>query len=327
MTKKFALLSFLAVVWLVTSAQTLDGLLEQAETKLIKLLALTGQLPTAQGGIAERINGGLTQLLANPMPVPQQPSDVVCVPLVDCSPTIQKAIDAAADGAVVTINAGQFILATPIRIYKPLHLRGSGKTQTVFTHKVSIGRGGSSGIIHTGKDNPDATMNVDGITISDMTLRADRAANPDLRTVAIRIRSRTNNVVIRDVHFQDITSSCVLINTWNSKNIAVVNNTAHEYYEQFVEIAAQFTSDILIAGNTVVTTRGHPKLGSTEPFPVAITPGHAGMARDSLSAFGLSTTCSIIEWLTGWRRATPWASCFLRIRLHAVINSASTTST
>lgn len=119
-------------------------------------------------------------------------------------------------------------------------------------------------------------MNVDGITISDMTLRADRAANPDLRTVAIRIRSRTNNVVIRDVHFQDITSSCVLINTWNSKNIAIVNNTAHEYYEQFVEIAAQFTSDILIAGNTVVTTRGHPKLGSTEPFPVAITPGHAG---------------------------------------------------
>lgn len=90
MMKKFALLSLLAVVWLVTSAQTLDGLLEQAENKLIKLLALTGQLPKAQGGIAERINGGLTQLLANPMPVPQQPSDVVCVPLVDCSPTIKK---------------------------------------------------------------------------------------------------------------------------------------------------------------------------------------------------------------------------------------------
>lgn len=75
MMKKFALLSLLAVVWLVTSAQTLDGLLEQAENKLIKLLALTGQLPKAQGGIAERINGGLTQLLANPMPVPQQPSE------------------------------------------------------------------------------------------------------------------------------------------------------------------------------------------------------------------------------------------------------------
>jgi hypothetical protein len=92
------------------------------------------------------------------------------------------------------------------------------------------------------------------------------------------------------------------------------------------EIAAQFTSDILIAGNTVVTTRGHPKLGSTEPFPVAITPGHAGngsglvervwIVNNVFDAHGVARRLPVNHFMIA-----------LRIRLHAVINSASTTFT
>ena len=135
----------LVAIWLATTAQT-SGLLEQAESKLQNLLANVGQPPPTQGGIAERIDGGLAQLIANPNPVPQQPSDITCVPLQDCTPLIQKAIDEAADGAVLTVNAGQFLLATPLRIYKPLHLKGQGKFKTVFTHNVNISYLGNGGL-------------------------------------------------------------------------------------------------------------------------------------------------------------------------------------
>jgi Pectate lyase superfamily protein len=267
--KKYLFCFLLLVLWVITSAQTPGGVLEQAEQKVIQLLVNAGQAPSNQGGIGERIDRGLTQLLAL---VPPQASDVVCVPLTDCARLIQKAIDAATDGSTVTVNTGQFVVASPIRIYKPLHLKGQGKARTVLTHKVDIGYGGGGGIIHIGKD----AEVLNGVTLSDFAIRADRVAQPKLRTTAIRIRNRASNVVIRDMHFEAITSSVILIVSRYSQNIAIINNTVNEYYEQFVEISAQFSSDFLIANNTVITSKGHPDLGATEPFPVALTPGHSG---------------------------------------------------
>jgi hypothetical protein len=273
--KKFTM-SIVLVGFLVAAgvyAQT-PGLLERIESLVTQLVLGVGQSPPTQGGIGERIESGLTLVLnAKPPPLP---SNVVCIPDQNCSPLIQAAIDKAADGAVVTINEGAHLVSSPIRIYKPLHLKGAGKRRTVLTHKVNIGYQGTGGIIHTGKD--DGTT-VSGITLSEFTLRADRVANPTMRTIGIRVRNGTSDVVIRDMHFDGITSSPVLLIGRFMKNLQVINCRANEYYEQFVEASLQHSSDVLIAGNTAKSTKGHPSLGPVEPFPVALTPGHTGNAN------------------------------------------------
>jgi hypothetical protein len=186
---------------------------------------------------------------------------------------MQTAINAAQDGATIVINEGQHLLNSPIRINKPLHLRGQAKTRTVLTHKANISYLGSSGMIHTGRDDRVA---VRGMTISDMTLRADRVADPTMRTVGIRVRQNSSDVIIRDIHFEGITSSPVFMIGQNMANIQVINCSANEYYEQFVEAGLQHSRGLLIANNVAKTTKGHPSLGTTEPFPVALTPGYAG---------------------------------------------------
>jgi hypothetical protein len=143
----------------------------------------------------------------------------------------------------------------------------------VFTHRANIGTGGSSGIFHVARDLSEP---LPGITLSDFTIRADRAASPSMRTVAIRARNRLEDLTIRDINFEGITSSCILLIGQHNRRINIINNSCREYYEQFVEVAMQHSSDVSIANNVAYTTSGHPGLGATEPFPVAITPGHAG---------------------------------------------------
>jgi hypothetical protein len=274
--KKTTLVFFvLGMLLALTCADAqIAGLLKQIEAKIIKLSANYELQPVTQGGIGDRIDTSLTQLLDTAKPEPQLPADVNCVPEQNCAPLIQGAINNAQEGATITINAGQHLLSSPVLINKArIHLRGQGRTRTVFTHRANIGTGGSSGIFHIGRDLPEP---LPGITLSDFTIRADRGASPTMRTVAIRVRNRLEDLTIRDINFEGITSSCILLIGQHNRRINIYNNTCREYYEQFVEVAMQHSSDVSIANNVAYTTRGHPDLGATEPFPVAITPGHAG---------------------------------------------------
>jgi hypothetical protein len=156
-----------------------------------------------------------------------------------------------------------------------LHLRGAGRTQTVLVHKTNINYAGSAGIVFIGCDDKAPLR---GVTVSDFTLKADRVANPALRTTAIRVLYGTSDLVIRDMHGEGITSNFIHVGGWHMENIKILNNTGNEYYEQFVEVSLQHSQGVLIAGNTAVTTKGHPALGPTEPFAVMLTPGHSGSA-------------------------------------------------
>jgi hypothetical protein len=80
------------------------------------------------------------------------------------------------------------------------------------------------------------------------------------------------------MHGEGITSNFIHVGGWHMENIKILNNTGNEYYEQFVEVSLQHSQGVLIAGNTAVTTKGHPALGPTEPFAVMLTPGHSGSA-------------------------------------------------
>jgi hypothetical protein len=269
---KKAILAFLLLIVLgITTAQTPNTIMEKIEAQVQQLLGNAGLVPTTQGGIAERIDGGLGQLILAAKPPP--PSDITCVVNVDCAPAIQKALAAAPDGGTVTLPAGQHLVASPIRINGPLHLRGAGRTQTVLVHKQNINYAGSAGIVFIGRDDKTALR---GVTVSDFTLKADRIANPALRTTAMRVRYGTSDLVIRDMHFEGCTSNCIAIGGWHMSNIKILNNTANEYYEQFVEISLQHSTDILVAGNIAKSTKGHPALGPTEPFCFMLTPGHSG---------------------------------------------------
>jgi hypothetical protein len=275
---KKAILAFLLLIVLgITTAQTPNTIMENMEAKVRKLLATYELPPVTEGGIGERIDVGLSQLLAAAKPAPQLTADVNCVVDQNCAPLIQGAINAAPpEGKAITINAGTHLLSSAILINKSgIHLRGQGESRTVLTYKTNVGMGGSAGLIFTGADIlPDGSRPVvTGIAISDLTIRG---TDPLTRVSAIRLRHLTQNMVIRNVRFEGITSSAILINGWRINNITIVNNSAREYYEQFVEVAAQFSADFLIANNHAYTTKGHPNLGSVEPFPVAITPGHAG---------------------------------------------------
>lgn len=198
--------------------------------------------------------------------------EVVCVPDVDCAPAVQTAINGATAGDTIQLNGGTHLISSAMLINRPLHLRGAGMGQTVLVHKAVISFDGSGGMLYVGG----MPTVVSGITISDMSFRGDRIADPAMRIILIRIRSRVDNLTIRDVGFDGCTSSCVVINGWNVTNFKLVGNHANEYYEQFVEVSAGDSYNFVIANNTAVSSKGHPKLGSTEAFPVALTPGHAG---------------------------------------------------
>jgi hypothetical protein len=202
--------------------------------------------------------------------------NVDCVPNQNCAPRIQGAINAAPpEGAVINLEEGEHLISSAVIINKPnIHLRGQGRTKTVFTHSVNIGSGGSAGIFWVRRDSTAVLMT--GVTISDFTIRADRDLNPTMRTPAIRVASSVENLTIRDMNLEGITSTCILLSGWHIHGVSIVNNFCNEYYEQFVELAIQHSSQILIGDNVSKSTKGHPSLGSTEPFPIAITPGHSG---------------------------------------------------
>jgi hypothetical protein len=92
----------------------------------------------------------------------------------------------------------------------------------------------------------------------------------------IRIVGSVKNVTIRDLSFQNVSSSCILMFGKNIQDINIMDNRADEFYEQFVEFGSGENSRIRIERNIVRSTRGHPKLGSTEPFGIAFEPKSDG---------------------------------------------------
>jgi hypothetical protein len=86
---KKAILAFLLLIVLgITTAQTPNTIMEKIEAHVQQLLVNAGLVPTTQGGIGERIDGGLGQLILAAKPPP--PGDVTCTANVDCAPAIQK---------------------------------------------------------------------------------------------------------------------------------------------------------------------------------------------------------------------------------------------
>jgi len=192
----------------------------------------------------------------------------------DDSKAFQAAVDAVpASGGTIVVPAGTYLFTNALVIHKPVHLMGAGPA-TILTHDRDLSSTGQANFIRIG-GAPAVTA---GVTISDLTLRGP--AGKDLRTQMIRITSNVKGVTVRNLHFRNASSSCILIIGKNIENVQISNNQAEEFYEQFVELGSGGVSGVRIERNVVKSTRGHPKLGSTEPFGVAFEPALGGDITD-----------------------------------------------
>jgi Pectate lyase superfamily protein len=208
----------------------------------------------------------------------------------DDSKAFQSAIDALPRvGGAIVIPAGTYLFNNPLVIRKPVRLTGAGPA-TILVHRNDLGTDGESNLIRIGG----ATEATTDVSISGLTLEGHQGEH--LRTVLIRVVSNVKGVKIRNVFFRKASSSCVLITGNHISDVEISDNTADEFYEQFVELGSGGLSEIRIERNVVKTTRGHPKLGSTEPFGIVFEPVIGGEIRDvfivgnQLSFEGMSKT-------------------------------------
>jgi hypothetical protein len=206
----------------------------------------------------------------------------------DDSRAIQAAMNALpSSGGTLFIPAGTYLFNNPLVIHKSVHLVGEGPS-TILTHSRDLGTDGSSNFIRIGG----AAAVTQNVTLSDFTLQGPTGI--DLRTVMIRIVSNVRGVNIRNLLFKNISSSCLLITGKGIENVHIANNQAEEFYEQFVELGGGGVNGVRIERNFVKSTRGHPKLRSTEPFGVAFEPSMGGditdvsIANNQISFEGMS---------------------------------------
>jgi hypothetical protein len=192
----------------------------------------------------------------------------------DDSKAFQAAMNALpVSGGTIIIPAGTYLFDNPLAILKPVHLMGTGPA-TILTHNRDLGTSGQSNFIRIGG----AAAVTQNVTLSDFTLQGP--TRKDLRTVMIRIVSNVSGVNIRNLLFKNVSSSCILITGKAVENIQIANNQADEFYEQFVELGSGGVNRVRIERNVVKSTRGHPKLGATEPFGVAFEPSMGGDITD-----------------------------------------------
>jgi Pectate lyase superfamily protein len=188
----------------------------------------------------------------------------------DDSRAIQAAMDALPlSGGTLFIPAGTYLFNNPLVIHKPVHLVGAGPT-TVLTHNTDLGTHGQANFIRIGG----AAAVTQNVTLSDFTLQGP--TGKDLRTVMIRIVSNVRGVNIRNLLFKYVSSSCILLTGKGIEKIEISDNRAEEFYEQFVEFGSGGISDVRIHRNVAKSTRGHPKLRSTEPFGILFEPAGSG---------------------------------------------------
>ena len=216
------------------------------------------------------------ELRSNSINVTCQPYNAVPNDSLDDSQAFQAAVDSLPpSGGTISIPSGTYLFTKPLIIQKPVHLTGAGLT-TILTHAMDLTTDGQANFIRIGG----RSAIIEGVTISELTLQGPQ--QNQLRTPMIRIVSNTRNVKIRDVAFKNVSSTCVLIYGNNIKNIEVSNNRAEEFYEQFVEFGTGGIAGVRIEHNVAKSTRGHPKLGSTQPFGVVFEPHDSGEITDIL---------------------------------------------
>jgi len=192
----------------------------------------------------------------------------------DDSRAIQAAMDALPlSGGTIFIPAGTYLFNNPLVIHKPVHLVGEGAS-TILTHSRDLGTDGEANFIRIGG----AAAVTQNVTLSDFTLQGPTGI--DLRTVMIRIVSNVRGVIVRNLLFKNVSSSCVLVTGKSIEKIEISDNRADEFYEQFVELGSGGISDVRIDRNVAKSTRGHPKLGSTEPFGILFEPARSGEITD-----------------------------------------------
>jgi hypothetical protein len=192
----------------------------------------------------------------------------------DDSKAFQAAVDKLpSSGGTIVIPKGTYLFAKPFLIQKPVHLVGAGPA-SILTHDADLGTNGQANLIRIG-GAAGVTAN---LTLEGFALKGPKGK--DLRTTMIRIVSDVKNLRIRNLFFKDVSSTCILIFGNHIQDVDITDNRADEFYEQFVEFASGNTSNVRIERNVIRSTRGHPKLGSTQPFGVAFEPKADGEIAD-----------------------------------------------
>jgi len=207
----------------------------------------------------------------------------------DDSKAFQAAVDALPrSGGTIVAPAGTYLFSNALLIQKPVHLVGAGPT-TILTHSTNLSTDGQANFIRIGG----AASTTEGVAISDLTMQGPEWSQ--LRTPMIRIVSNLKGVKIRNLSFRHVSSTCVLIYGDNIRDVEISDNRADEFYEQFVELSTGGISGVRIERNITKSTRGHPNLGSTEPFGVMFEPHAPGEISDvsivgnSISFDGMSS--------------------------------------
>jgi hypothetical protein len=180
----------------------------------------------------------------------------------DAGAVINWTIAHADPGDIIRIAEGNYLLNTAITVNKPITLIGNGPL-TRFIHNAPVSLFGSGVLIGVLAPN---------VVLRDFSIVADRIADPTMRISAIKI-IQGNNIIVDRINFEGITSSCVIAQGPNIHTCAIVNCTANEFYEQFVEIASSPAHDFWIEGNFASSTTSHPDIQGVEPFGIAMTPG------------------------------------------------------
>jgi hypothetical protein len=192
----------------------------------------------------------------------------------DDSESFQAAVNALPhSGGRLLIPAGIYLFSHPLLLQKSVELLGAGAA-TILAHSTDLGSNGEANFIRIGGS---AAVTRD-VTIRGLTLEGPQRS--DLRTSMIRIANNVKGVRIQDVLFKNISSTCILLYGNNIQNVEISGNRAEEFYEQFVELARGGISNVRIDRNVAKSTRGHPKLGSIEPFGILFEPKMNGDITD-----------------------------------------------
>jgi len=192
----------------------------------------------------------------------------------DDSKAFQAAVDALPrSGGTIVIPAGTYLFNNPLIIQKPVHLLGAGPT-TILTHSTDLSTDGQGNFIRIGG----AAAVTENVSIDRLTLQGPQGK--PLRTPMIRVVSKTKGVKLRHLSFRQVSSTCILIYGDGIRDVEISDNRADEFYEQFVELSTGGISGVRIERNIAKSTRGHPNLGSTEPFGVVFEPHAPGEISD-----------------------------------------------